>query len=144
MEPKDIKMALSPYIFNPETECCVNGSKPSKQPVWFITGYLTDNPKEIKPVLYHLSDLKDEHAIEVCKIEYGIFRDADVDFQVVQSRKNKQVVVHKDGKHWHTFELTFGHFHLDAIQYLQKEGYALPYMGNCLFENGIAIRKEVK
>lgn len=160
MEPKDIQMALSPYIFNPDVRWSRHFDgyykESSVYEPSFIAKELQNRHDTIKPHLYHLSDLKDEHAIEVAKC----FRD-DIDWCLVAKEGDYITISNRFSSMQYqlririkgdiTISFLIGESDVEIPAYaiikmqqkLQELNYGVPYMGNCLFENGISIRKEV-
>lgn len=108
---------------------------------------------EIKLLLTHLSSITDEDAIEVCKIDYDIFRNTGYSFKVGKKYKNEKVVfcIKSDSQN-EIIPIKLYSVSSLAAQYLISKGYAVPIWlginhplnGKTPIELGIAIDKTLK
>ncbi len=91
-------------------------------------GYL-----ELKP----LSNISDEDAIEVCFLNWEIFRNSGKEIKVVREFNEVKVFIHDGNKVLHTHSITECNNGVFATDYLRSKGCALPY-------NGITVKQQIE
>lgn len=119
--------------------------------VWEHPGY--HDYKNTKLLLTPLSSITDEDAIEICKIDYDIFRNTGYSFKVGKKLKNEKVVfcIKSDSEN-EIIPIKLYSVSSLAAQYLISKGYAVPIWlgvdhplnGKTPIELGIAIDKTLK